>query len=222
MNAANRSRSSLQIRDAVDFDTCPSPASSHNDSASRIDSPRTNAPITIAFNGSVRRNRFPRGNSLDTNGSAASRTCGISTSTGPSAACTLRGRNPLRFPGAASGLRSYRARPSQLSNSSSTARWMISFAPSDASSDNAPCGSSAASPPASSPSILCSISADDSTLRLTAYASFNRLAGLEGTYAVALTATDLQQLRDATYVGHSPGTRALRCHNTLSCGLTPA
>src|SRR5512142_896376 len=70
MNAANRSRSSLQIRDAVDFDTCPSPASSHNDSASRIDSPRTNAPITIAFNGSVRRNRFPRGNSLDTNGSA--------------------------------------------------------------------------------------------------------------------------------------------------------
>src|SRR5579875_301392 len=49
MNAAKRSLSSLQIRDAVDFEICPSPASSHSDSVSRIDSPRTNAPITIAF-----------------------------------------------------------------------------------------------------------------------------------------------------------------------------
>jgi hypothetical protein len=37
-------------------------------------------------------------------------------------------------------------------------------------------------------------------VRLTAWASFNRLAGLEGTYAVALTAPDtyLQQRLDAT------------------------
>src|SRR5579875_1740685 len=75
---------------------------------------------------------------------------------------------------------------------------MINFAPSDASSDSAPWGSSAATPVASSPSILACISADGGTLRLTAQASFNRLAGLEGTYAVALTATDLQQLGDAT------------------------
>jgi hypothetical protein len=33
----------------------PEPACSHSDSTSRIDSPRTNAPITIAFNGSVRK-----------------------------------------------------------------------------------------------------------------------------------------------------------------------
>jgi hypothetical protein len=86
MNALNRQRSCLQILDAVDFDTCPSPACSHNDSASRIDRPRTKQPITIALSGSVRKNRLPRDNSRDTNGSAASRTCGISTSIKPSAA----------------------------------------------------------------------------------------------------------------------------------------
>src|SRR5579875_1300988 len=80
---------------------------------------------------------------------------------------------------------------------------MISFAPNDASSDNAPCGSSLASPPASNPSIFASISADGGTVPPTAQASFNRLAGLEGTYAVALTATDLQQLGDTT--GLPPG-----------------
>ena len=54
MNASKRSRSSSQIRDAVDFESLPSPACSHSDSTSRIDRPRTNAPITIAFSGSVR------------------------------------------------------------------------------------------------------------------------------------------------------------------------
>ncbi|MDQ3434421.1 MAG: hypothetical protein M3481_07020 [Actinomycetota bacterium] len=69
----------MQILDAVDFDTCPSPASSQSDSTSRIDSPRTKAPITIALSGSVDRKRSPRGNSLETNGSAASLICGTST-----------------------------------------------------------------------------------------------------------------------------------------------
>jgi hypothetical protein len=98
LNASKRSRSSWQIRDAVDFDSFPSPAFSHNDSTSRIDRPRTNAPITIALKGSVRSSFVPRGNSFETNGSAASRTCGISTASSPSAVCTLRGRNPLRKP----------------------------------------------------------------------------------------------------------------------------
>src|SRR4051812_30365717 len=64
LNAAKRSRSSSQIREAVDFDSLPSPACSHSDSTSRIDSPRTNAPITIARNGSVRSSLVPRANSL--------------------------------------------------------------------------------------------------------------------------------------------------------------
>ena len=54
----------------------PRPACSHNDSTSRIDRLRRNAPITIARSGSVRSNFAPRGNSDDTNGSVASRTCG--------------------------------------------------------------------------------------------------------------------------------------------------
>ncbi len=98
MNASKRSRSSEQIRDAVDLDSFPSPACSHSDSTSRIDRPRTNAPITIALSGSLRNSFVPRGNSLDTKRSAASRTCGISTESSPSAVCTLRGRNPLRNP----------------------------------------------------------------------------------------------------------------------------
>jgi MOSC domain-containing protein YiiM len=63
-----------------------------------FDRPRTNAPITSAFNGSVRNNLGVRGNSLEANVSAASRTCGISMSSSPSAVCTLRARNPLRNP----------------------------------------------------------------------------------------------------------------------------
>jgi hypothetical protein len=63
-----RSRGSWQMRDAVDLDSFPSPACSHSDSTSRIDSPRTNAPITIALSGSVRSSFVPRGNSLETNG----------------------------------------------------------------------------------------------------------------------------------------------------------
>jgi hypothetical protein len=86
------------MRDAVDLDSLPSPAFSHSDSMSRIDSPLTNAPITIARNGSVRSNFVLHGNSLETNGSAASLTCGISTWSSPSSVCTLRGRKPLRSP----------------------------------------------------------------------------------------------------------------------------
>ena len=80
------------------MDSFPSPAFSHSDSTSRIDRPRTNAPITSAFNGSVRNSFGVLGNSLEANVSAASRTCGISIWSSPSAVCTLRGRNPLRSP----------------------------------------------------------------------------------------------------------------------------
>ncbi len=84
--------------DAVDLDSFPSPACSHNDSTSRVDRPRTNAPMTIARSGSVLSNLVPRGNSLDTNGSAAARTCRISTESSPTAVCTFLGRKPLRSP----------------------------------------------------------------------------------------------------------------------------
>ena len=67
------------MREAVVFDSFPSPAFSHSDSMSRIDSPRTNAPITIARSGSVRKTFVLHGNSFETNGSAASLICGIST-----------------------------------------------------------------------------------------------------------------------------------------------
>ena len=63
---------------------------------SRIDRPRTNAPITIVPSGSVRNSFVLHGNSFETNGSAASLTCGISTEGSPSAVRTLRGRYPLR------------------------------------------------------------------------------------------------------------------------------
>src|SRR3954447_6330459 len=52
------------MREAVDFESFPSPAFSHSDSTSRIERPRTNAPITIARSGSVRSNLVPRGNSF--------------------------------------------------------------------------------------------------------------------------------------------------------------
>jgi len=61
----------VQIREAVDFESFPSPAFSHSDSTSRIERPLTNAPITIALSGSVRSTFVPLGNSFDTNGSAA-------------------------------------------------------------------------------------------------------------------------------------------------------
>src|SRR5205823_13130398 len=56
----------------------PSPASSHSDSTSRIDRPRTNPPITNALSGSVRSSRLQChfGYSFDTNGLIGSRTCG--------------------------------------------------------------------------------------------------------------------------------------------------
>jgi hypothetical protein len=98
LNCSKRSLSSLQIRWAVDFDGFPSPAFSQSDSMSRIDNPLTNAPITIARNGSVRNTFVLHGNSFETNGSAASLTCGTSTSSSPSSVCTLRGRKPLRNP----------------------------------------------------------------------------------------------------------------------------
>jgi hypothetical protein len=92
----------------VDFDVRPSPASSHNDSTSRIDRPRTNPPITSAFSGSVPSKRLQChfGNSFETNGIAASRAWGISIRNSPSAVCKCRGRNPLRKPRWRSGRRS--------------------------------------------------------------------------------------------------------------------
>ena len=96
----------MQSLAAVDLERLPSPAWSQSESTSRIDRPRTKAPITIARSGSVRSNLVPRGNSLDTNGSAAWRTCGISTASSPSAVWTLRARKPFRSPGGASGRRS--------------------------------------------------------------------------------------------------------------------
>ena len=98
MNTSKRSLSSVQIRWAVDLDSFPSPAFSHSDSMSRIDSPLTNAPITIALSGSVRSTLVLHGNSLETNGSAAALTCRISTCSSPSSVRTLRGRKPLRNP----------------------------------------------------------------------------------------------------------------------------
>ena len=86
------------MREAVVLDSLPSPAFSQSDSMSRIDSPLTNAPITIARSGSVRSTFVLHGNSLETNGSAASLSCGISTSNSPSSVCTRRGRKPLRSP----------------------------------------------------------------------------------------------------------------------------
>jgi hypothetical protein len=80
------------------LESFPSPACSHNDSTSRIDRPLTNAPITNAFKGSVRNSLGVLGNNFDANVSAAWRTCGISTSSSPSAVCTLRGLNPFRSP----------------------------------------------------------------------------------------------------------------------------
>jgi hypothetical protein len=77
-----------------------------------------------ALSGSVLSKRLQChfGNSFDTNGAAASRTCGISIRSSPSPICRWRGRNPLRLAGPTSGRRSYRARPNHVSNSSSTAR----------------------------------------------------------------------------------------------------
>jgi hypothetical protein len=56
------------MREAVVLDSFPSPACSHSDSMSRIDSPLTNAPITIARSGSVRNSFVLHGNSFETNG----------------------------------------------------------------------------------------------------------------------------------------------------------
>ncbi len=90
--ARKRSSSSRQSREAVDFDTWPSPASSHSDSTSRTDKPRTKAPITSALSGSLARKRLRRRKSLLVNGAQASRTCGTSTTTSPSPVFSLRGR----------------------------------------------------------------------------------------------------------------------------------
>jgi hypothetical protein len=85
------------MREAVVFDSFPSPALSHSDSMSRIDSPRTNAPITIARNGSVRNTFALHGNSFETNGSAASLICGSSTTPPPaSAPCAAESRCAAR------------------------------------------------------------------------------------------------------------------------------
>ncbi len=53
-----------------------------------------------ALSGSVLKSRLQCqfGNSFETNGAAASRACGISIRSSPSAVCNRRGRNPLRIP----------------------------------------------------------------------------------------------------------------------------
>jgi hypothetical protein len=172
LNCSTRSRSSVQIRDAVDLDSLPSPACSHSDSTSRIDRPRTNAPITIAPSGSVLSSLVPRGNSLETNGSAAARTSGISTDSSPSAVCTLRGRKPLRSPRFGPA---FVARPAQP-----RIELVLDGALDDqpraelASSDSDSRGFSP-TPTASNRSICSSISADGGTVRLTAYVLLHRL-----------------------------------------------
>src|SRR5256885_7368512 len=54
----------------VERDVFPSPASSHSDSTSRIERPRTKPPITSALSGSVLSSRLQChfGNNFDTNG----------------------------------------------------------------------------------------------------------------------------------------------------------
>jgi hypothetical protein len=160
--------SSSQTRDAVDFDSFPSPAFSHNDSTSRIDSPRTKAPITNALSGSVRTNLVPLGNSFEANVSAASRTWGISTSRSPSAVWTLRRRKPLRQP-------SLIVRPALIPGPAQPAVELVLNSPLDLSTGHppwrAPTATRAGSHPpprASSRSICSSISADGGTVRLTA------------------------------------------------------
>jgi hypothetical protein len=73
LNASKRSRSSLQLRDALGFESFPSPAFL----AQRLDvahrQARTNAPLTNAFGGSARNSFVPLGNSLDTAGELAER-----------------------------------------------------------------------------------------------------------------------------------------------------
>jgi hypothetical protein len=78
----------------------PSPASSHNDSMSRIDRPLTNPPITNVFKGSVRNSRLQChfGNGLDTNGTVVWRACGIWISSSPSPVCRCRGTEPVAQP----------------------------------------------------------------------------------------------------------------------------
>jgi len=49
---------SRQILEAVDLETCPSPAFPQSDSTSRIERPRTKAPTTSALSASVVRRRF--------------------------------------------------------------------------------------------------------------------------------------------------------------------
>jgi hypothetical protein len=73
LNASKSSRSSLQLRDALGFESFPSPAFL----AQRLDvahrQARTNAPLTNAFGGSARNSFVPLGNSLDTAGELAER-----------------------------------------------------------------------------------------------------------------------------------------------------
>jgi hypothetical protein len=74
------------MREAVEAETWPRPASAQSDSTSRIESPLTKAPTTSAFKCSVLSIRFDSlGNSFEVNVSAASRSCGISISSSPSA-----------------------------------------------------------------------------------------------------------------------------------------
>src|SRR5215216_7286177 len=162
------------MREAVVFDSFPSPAFSHSDSMSRIESPRTNAPITIARNGSVRKTFVLHGNSFETNGSAASRTCGIST---PQLA--LERLHPARAKAVAKARvivtqPALMRRPTLIPGAPQPRVKLVLHSalddqppPSLASSDSDSRGFSP-TPTASSPSICSSITADGGTVRLTA------------------------------------------------------
>ena len=101
LNASKRSCSSAQTRDRSSATVFPSPTSSHNDSMSRIERPRTNPPIINVFKGSVRNSRLQChfGNSLETNGDrGVAGLRDLDPQAHPQPVCRCRGRNPLRFP----------------------------------------------------------------------------------------------------------------------------
>src|SRR5918911_4380691 len=109
------------MRAAVDFESFPSPARSQSDSTSRSDRPRTKAPITSARSGSVRSTLVARGEQP-----RDERLGGLADLRGFELKLALQrpqlaGAKAVAQPPLV-GRRSWRALPSQASNSSSTAR----------------------------------------------------------------------------------------------------
>jgi hypothetical protein len=171
--------------------------------APRLDITRTNAPITIARSGSVRKSLVPRGNNLETNGSAASRTCGISTESSPSAVCTRRGAKPVAQAPLVIG-------PALIPSAPQPGVELVL----DRALDDQP-GAEFRQLRQRLPRVLPDSHAKQPIdllldLRRRRYGTshgvglLHRLAGLEGTYAVALTALGyLQRLWDATAALHA-------------------